>query len=313
MTHNLGRQNSAPRKKPTPPNELKRSFTSLSHDISSPPLVHKRDIQKTSEETPKKDNYDKYSSPNKGNSSHEKLGSLVKDRTQKKVDDSHKSKNPSLGASSSPTRSMNKVSPQSELVEKQKNPGKESEKSHAPEKTPRPVKKQEEKGSSSKVITPTYIDEKAKRRIFSPLVKSWSVLIIAGLAVTFSYGYTVWKDGEVSKISAQSYHDGVSDSSSDASVNSIVKIPEVEIHNIVTSSPGARFPASPETKGYQLVGWSSPGGKEGRGAAEIEFCYTGEGIEGWNKASAYLVSDNAHLPLPVWNVDKTSVTGDKCE
>ena len=137
-------------------------------------------------------------------------------------------------------------------------------------------------------------------------------ITLASVAIVASFSYGVYKDSSVNKLENRAYTEGAQDAVGTPDVKSVVKIPESEIQRIVTSSPGASFPSNPQLSNFAIKGWNEPGGTIKEGKASITMCYTGDGIKTPLKATAFLVSDDATIPNPVWGVDSVSVTGDKC-
>lgn len=160
------------------------------------------------------------------------------------------------------------------------------------------------------------VDKKKSRkkiRIFSRFAGTWVILLVVASASLWCYGYTTWKNAEISKIERASYDDGRESVLTAPDVSNVLKVPEQKIIDLVTTAPGAKFPAHPVISDIKLRGWSIPGGNESKGFADIKMCYTGDGVDKMLTATAYLISDNAHDKTPSWNVDSVALTGNPCK
>lgn len=147
---------------------------------------------------------------------------------------------------------------------------------------------------------------------FRVFMTTWFVLLVIGASIIGSWGYTVIKDASIGKERDIAYQAGYNDASDIATVDSVVRVPENDLSRMIIEAPGASFPANPILSRYTLDGWTIPGGNENHGRAQLSMCYTGDGITGHKKASAFLVTDNANAEIPNWSVDSVSVTGDNC-
>lgn len=153
---------------------------------------------------------------------------------------------------------------------------------------------------------------KKKKKIFGKFIGVWSILLIIAACIIGSWGHYEWTQASINKERDAAYQDGVDNSTDTPTINNVLKIPEQELSDLISSSPGASFPNNPVLERYTLDGWTIPGGSETHGRAAVSMCYTGEGITERKKASAYLVSDNANSEHPNWSVDSVIVTGDNC-
>lgn len=152
-----------------------------------------------------------------------------------------------------------------------------------------------------------------KKRSFLSTVSLVLLLVIVSFgSIVGAISYGIYKDSSQTKVEDNAYKQGVKDSIGQPNVQSVVKIPDDQIAQIITTTPGASFPNNVKISNIKLQGWVEPGGQIKEGKAALSMCYVGDGIKSPLKASAFIVSDDASIPNPQWSVDSISVTGDKC-
>lgn len=140
----------------------------------------------------------------------------------------------------------------------------------------------------------------------------FSVFLMSSLSVLGAYSYGIYKDSTAEKIENAAYEKGVQDSTSDPTVETVMRVNPEKMTEMIMSSPNANFPPNPVLTNFKLTGYSIPGGDEGRGRANVNFCYAANDIEGKRSGRAYFVSDDANAQEPFWRVDAVNITQDPC-
>lgn len=140
----------------------------------------------------------------------------------------------------------------------------------------------------------------------------FSIFLTSSLSVLGAYSYGIYKDNTAEKIENAAYEKGVQDSTSDPTVETVMRVNPEKMTEMIMSSPNANFPPNPVLTNFKLTGYSIPGGDEGRGRANISFCYAANDIEGKRSGRAYFVSDDANAQEPFWRVDAVNITQDAC-
>lgn len=167
---------------------------------------------------------------------------------------------------------------------------------------------------NSKIIVPkSNIDtKKRKKPIFLIFVNIWVFLIVIAIIVLTSLGFVWWNNTSLEKQKSIAYNQGYQNAFDKPTVDSIVRNSATEISDLILSTPGNGYPSNAVLSDFHLEGWTTPGGNEGHGRANIAVCYTGDGVNEALQSYVYLVSDNSGAQHPKWSVDSIHVTGDKC-
>lgn len=140
----------------------------------------------------------------------------------------------------------------------------------------------------------------------------FSIFLASSLSVLGAYSYGIYKDSTTEKIENAAYEKGVQDSTGDPTVETVMRVNPERMTDMIMSSPNANFPPNPVLTDFKLTGYSIPGGDEGRGRANINFCYAANDVEGKRSGRAYFVSDDANVQEPFWRVDAVNITQDPC-
>lgn len=140
----------------------------------------------------------------------------------------------------------------------------------------------------------------------------FSIFLASSLSVLGAYSYGIYKDSTTEKVENAAYEKGVQDSTGDPTVETVMRVNPEKMTEMIMSSPNANFPPNPVLTDFKLTGYSIPGGDEGRGRANINFCYAANDIEGKRSGRAYFVSDDANAQEPFWRVDAVNITQDPC-
>lgn len=162
------------------------------------------------------------------------------------------------------------------------------------------------KPSKSKTLSPT------KRKIFKTFATGWLIVAVISGAGVAGWGYKVWVDASVDKVTDQAYRAGVNDSAADPDVMGVMKMTSQELRDLIVNSPASPMEPDTTVSDYSLTGWTLPGGTEKEGAAQIGFCYGYPDVPASQKGSAYLVSADAQARAPHWVVDSVLLTDEPC-
>lgn len=153
---------------------------------------------------------------------------------------------------------------------------------------------------------------KPKKSAYKILTSTWTVALIAAISGLSVYGFWEYQNLEAEKLQNRAYQEAVAEGSQEATIENTMRIGLDAIDAMVTGAPGASFPGNPVLSNHTLEGWSTPGGTETSGTAEVSMCYTGDGVDDPRIARAYLTSGNADNRIPTWNIDSVAVTGESC-
>lgn len=140
----------------------------------------------------------------------------------------------------------------------------------------------------------------------------FSIFLASSLSVLGAYSYGIYKDSTVEKVENAAYERGIQDATGDVTVDSVMRVTPEKLTEMIMSSPNANFPPNPILTDFNLTGYSVPGGDEGRGRANLDFCYAANDVEGKRSGRAYFISDDANTEEPFWRVDAVNLTQDPC-
>lgn len=141
----------------------------------------------------------------------------------------------------------------------------------------------------------------------------FSIFLASSLSVLGAYSYGIYKDNTAEKVENAAYERGVQDATSDPTVETVMRVSPEKLTEMIMSSPNSNFPPNPVLTNFNLTGYSVPGGDEGRGRANVNFCYAADDTEGKRFGRAYFISDDANAQEPFWRVDAVNVTQDECK
>lgn len=154
--------------------------------------------------------------------------------------------------------------------------------------------------------------KKKKAPVSSAVMSVITIGLFSSLSLLGAYGYSVYKDNTVKKAEDTAYARGAESASGDKTVDSVMRLDEKEVNDLILNSPSANFPHAPVLTNQKLVGYSIPGGEEGRGRANITFCYAASDVEGKRTGRAYFVTDDGKAQKPYWRVDAVNLTQEPC-
>lgn len=169
--------------------------------------------------------------------------------------------------------------------------------------------------SNGKAVQPLpkiVVIQPRKKKIFAFITSVWFVVLIIAATVVSGYGYTVWKDSELSKKNDEAYAMGVESAKTKPDVSSVMKLGTGELKSLISGAQGVQLPKNPSFSNYSLQGWTIPGGNSREGKAEVSFCYTGTGIRGSLQGSAFFFTPDAQSVKPEWTVDTVALTQVPC-
>lgn len=167
---------------------------------------------------------------------------------------------------------------------------------------------------NSKIIVPkSNIDtKKRKKPVFLIFVNIWVFLIVVAIIALTALGFVWWNNTSLDKQKSIAYNQGYQNAFDKPTVENVVRNSAADISDLILSTPGNGYPSNAVLSDFYLEGWTTPGGNEGHGRANIAVCYTGDGVNEALQSYVYLVSDNSGAQHPKWSVDSIHVTGDKC-
>lgn len=169
--------------------------------------------------------------------------------------------------------------------------------------------------TKSKILAPKNNIDKRKHKVpfWRIFVNVWFFLILIAMVVLGAITYVWWQNMSLDKEKSAAYQEGYVNAYAEPEMDTVVRNSEEELNNLILNTPGNGYPMNTTLSDYHLVGWSSPGGVEEHGRANLTVCYTGDGVPDKLLSHVYLVSDNANAQHPVWHVDSIDVTGNPCK